>query len=85
MEQAVVFTKTLPEKIDRIDCQILNIFQEDCQLSFSKVANKAGISVGTAYNRIKSIEAKGVLKSYTARGRFNEDGILFYSDYSSAS
>lgn len=66
MEQAAVYTKTVPEKLDPIDRQILNILQEDCRLSFSKVANKAGISVGTAYNRIKSLEAKGVLKGYTA-------------------
>ena len=67
MEQAEVYTKTLPEKLDQIDRQILNILQEDYRLSFNKVANKAGISVGTAYNRIKSLEAKGALKGYTAR------------------
>jgi DNA-binding Lrp family transcriptional regulator len=58
MKQAVVYAKTLPIKIDRIDCQILNIHQEDYRLSFSKVANKAGISVGTAYNHIKSLKPK---------------------------
>jgi Lrp/AsnC family transcriptional regulator, regulator for asnA, asnC and gidA len=50
---------------DAIDNQILNLLQEDSRLSYNKVANKIGISVGTAYNRIKHLEAKGILKSYT--------------------
>ncbi len=54
------------EGIDAADRLILKILQADCRLSFSKVAAKAGVSVGTAYNRIKSLEARGLLKSYTA-------------------
>ena len=34
-------------------------------MSFNKIANKIGISVGTAYNRVKSLEAMGLLKGYT--------------------
>jgi DNA-binding Lrp family transcriptional regulator len=50
--------------VDAVDRQILNLLQKDCRLSFNKVAGKIGVSVGTAYNRIKSLEAKGVLKGY---------------------
>lgn len=50
---------------DAIDLQILRLLQEDCRLSFSKVAEKIGISVGTAYNRIRNLEEKGVLRNYT--------------------
>ncbi len=55
----------LPEKIDDIDFQIINLLQEDSRLSFNKIAAKLGIAVGTAYNRVKSLEDKGILKGYT--------------------
>ena len=54
------------KKIDEIDLQIINLLQEDSRLSFNKIANELGISVGTAYNRIKSLENRGVIKGYTA-------------------
>ena len=53
------------EKFDSIDLRIIKLLQEDSRLSFNKIASKLGISVGTAYNRIKSLEDKGVLKGYT--------------------
>jgi len=52
--------------IDDVDIQIINLLQEDSRLSFNKIARELGISVGTAYNRIKSLEDRGVLKGYTA-------------------
>lgn len=55
----------LLEKIDDIDLQIINLLQEDSRRSFSKIAEKLGIAVGTAYNRVKSLEEKGILKGYT--------------------
>jgi len=55
----------LTEKIDDIDIQIISLLQEDSRLSFNKIAHKLGISVGTALNRVKSLEDKGVIKGYT--------------------
>jgi DNA-binding Lrp family transcriptional regulator len=43
-------------KIDAIDLRILSLLQEDCRLSFNKIASKLGISV----------EKKGIIKDYTA-------------------
>jgi len=57
--------RSLLEKFDDIDLGIIEILQEDSRLSFNKIASKLGISVGTAYNRIKNLEEKGVLKGYT--------------------
>lgn len=34
-------------------------------MSFNKLAKKLGVSVGTAYNRVKTLEALGVVKGYT--------------------
>jgi len=56
---------TLLGKIDEVDLKIISLLQEDSRLSFNKIASKLGISVGTAFNRIKSLEEKGVLKGYT--------------------
>jgi len=56
---------SLLEKFDDVDLQIIKLLQEDSRMSFNKIASKLGISVGTAYNRIKSLEDKGVLKGYT--------------------
>lgn len=57
---------SLTEKIDDVDIQILRVLQEDSRLSFNKIASKLGISVGTAFNRVKSLEKNGILKGYTA-------------------
>lgn len=57
---------SLIKKIDDVDLRILSLLQEDCRLSFNKIANKLGISVGTAFNHIKSLEKKGIIKGYTA-------------------
>jgi DNA-binding Lrp family transcriptional regulator len=53
------------EKFDEVDLRIINLLQEDSRLSFNKIAKKLGISVGTAYNRTKNLEKKGILKGYT--------------------
>ena len=53
------------EKIEDIDLQILSLLQEDCRLSFNKIARKLGISVGTAFNHVKNLEKKGIINGYT--------------------
>jgi DNA-binding Lrp family transcriptional regulator len=58
-------TNTL-KKIDKLDLRILSLLQEDCRLSFNKIANELDVSVGTAFNHVKSLEKRGVLKGYTA-------------------
>lgn len=54
-----------PEKLDELDFKIINLLQENSKLSFNKVASMLGISVGTAYKRIKDLEEKEILKDYT--------------------
>ena len=55
----------LIEHIEDIDLQILSLLQEDCRLSFNKIAKKIGISVGTAFNHVKNLEKKGIIEGYT--------------------
>lgn len=52
-------------KVDDIDLRIIKSLQEDSRLSFKKIADKLGISVGTAYNRIRNLEREGLLKGFT--------------------
>lgn len=54
-----------PQKVDDVDFRIIGLLQEDSRRSFSKIANELGIAVGTAYNRVKGLEEKGILKGYT--------------------
>ena len=58
--------ETGSRELDNVDLQIINLLQEDSRLSFNKMAEKLGIAVGTAYNRVKILEEKGILKGYTA-------------------
>ena len=51
--------------VDDIDRKIIRLLQEDSRKSFNKIADNLGIAVGTAYNRVKNLEDKGILKSYT--------------------
>ena len=53
------------EKLDDLDLQIINLLQEDSRLSFNKIASKLGISAGTAFNRIKSLEERQLIRSYS--------------------
>ncbi|HSQ53105.1 MAG TPA: Lrp/AsnC family transcriptional regulator [Acidobacteriota bacterium] len=54
-----------PHKVDEIDQKIIRLLQEDARKSFNKIADSLGIAVGTAYNRVKNLEDKGILKGYT--------------------
>ena len=52
-------------KVDEVDRKIIGLLQEDSRKSFNKIAESLGIAVGTAYNRVKILEDKGILKGYT--------------------
>jgi DNA-binding Lrp family transcriptional regulator len=51
--------------VDDVDRNIIRLLQEDSRKSFNKIAESLGIAVGTAYNRVKNLEDKGILKGYT--------------------
>jgi DNA-binding Lrp family transcriptional regulator len=53
------------ENVDDIDRNIIRLLQEDSRKSFNKIAESLGIAVGTAYNRVKNLEDKGILRGYT--------------------
>ena len=51
--------------MDDVDRKIIRLLQEDARKSFNKISESLGIAVGTAYNRVKSLEDNGILKGYT--------------------
>ena len=52
-------------KVDDVDLKIIRLLQEDSRKSFNKISESLGIAVGTAYNRVKNLENKEILKGYT--------------------
>ncbi len=52
-------------KVDDVDRNIIRLLQQDARKSFNKIAESLGIAVGTAYNRVKNLEDRGILKGYT--------------------
>ena len=56
----------LPGKKRQLDSEILALLQEDCRLSYAKIAHRLDIAVGTAFSRIKKLEKKGFIKKYSA-------------------
>jgi DNA-binding Lrp family transcriptional regulator len=53
------------QNVDDVDRNIIRLLQEDSRKSFNKIAESIGIAVGTAYNRVKNLEDRGILKGYT--------------------
>ena len=49
---------------ENVDLRIINLLQEDSRLSYNKIASRLGISAGTAFNHVKNLEKRGVLKNY---------------------
>ena len=58
----------LPEETHRLqpkDVKILDALQENARLGVKQVARKTGIPITTVFNRIKSLESKGIIKGYS--------------------
>jgi DNA-binding Lrp family transcriptional regulator len=55
----------LANPLDELDLKIITLLQEDSRLSLNKIAGRLGVSVGTAYNRVRDLEKNGIVKGYT--------------------
>lgn len=51
--------------MDNIDHKILNILQKDSTISYKDLAKKVGLSYTPTYERIRTMEENGVIKSRT--------------------
>jgi len=52
-------------KVDDVDLRIIRLLQKDSRKSYNKISESLGIAAGTAYNRVKNLEDRGILKGYT--------------------
>jgi Lrp/AsnC family leucine-responsive transcriptional regulator len=55
-----------PERIDETDARILEILQRDGRESYAEVGQAVGMSGPSAHERVKKLEARGVIHGYSA-------------------
>lgn len=55
-----------PYDLDLIDHKIIDVLQKECKISTREIAEKVGLSVTATYERIKKIEAVGIIKKQVA-------------------
>jgi len=57
----------LPElELDKIDRELLNLLQENAELTYAELGKRLGISPSTVYMRVKKLKEKGVIKRIIA-------------------
>jgi Lrp/AsnC family leucine-responsive transcriptional regulator len=57
-------------RVEEIDRAIVEALAHDGRLSYTDLAEKVGLSVSAAHQRVRRLEQRGVLKGYTARVDF---------------
>ncbi len=53
-------------EIDRSDRLLLNLVQSDCRRSYADLAKESGLSTSTVHDRLKRLQARGVIKGQVA-------------------
>ena len=56
----------MKHKIDPIDREILEILQQNCRVALAQIGDKVGLSAPSVMERIKRLEAEGVIRGYEA-------------------
>src|SRR5512147_14961 len=55
------------DRIDRIDARIIEILQADGRRPYAEIGAEVGISGPAAHERVKKLEARGIITGYAAR------------------
>ncbi len=50
--------------MDEVDLKILKLLLEDARRSYRDIAKELGLSVATVHNRVKKLQAEGVIKGF---------------------
>jgi len=53
-------------KLDRIDLQLINLLQEDCNQPIKELAQQLNLTIAPVHERIKKLERNGLIKRYVA-------------------
>ena len=67
-------------ELDKIDKQILQLLQNDSQITVKDIAMRTGLSTTPVFARIKQLEKKGIIKKYVAlvdRGKLDRGLTIF--------
>ena len=54
-------------KITKYDLDIISVLQENARSSLQEISAKVGLSSTPCWNRIKKMEAEGIIQGYTVR------------------
>ena len=54
-------------KITKYDLEIISVLQENARSSLQEISAKVGLSSTPCWNRIKKMEAEGIIQGYTVR------------------
>ena len=54
-------------KVDRTDARILDILQRDGRRSYAEIGAEIGMSGPSAHERVKKLEARGIVRGYAAQ------------------
>jgi Lrp/AsnC family leucine-responsive transcriptional regulator len=54
-------------KIDEMDARIMDILQRDGRRSYAEIGAEVGMSGPSAHERVKKLEARGILRGYAAQ------------------
>lgn len=54
-------------ELDQYDVAILGVLREDARASLQEISSKVGLSSTPCWNRIKKMEAEGVIQGYTVK------------------
>jgi len=55
------------QQLDEIDFQIIRILQKNAKAGTKEIASQIGLTLTPAYERIKRLEARGVITGYEAK------------------
>lgn len=76
-----MFGRVEENKIDEIDKKILRTLMKDSKKKLMQLAKETKTSVDVVRNRMKKLEAKGILVKYLAVIDYNKIGIEFYKTF----
>ena len=52
-------------ELDQTDKKIIAVLNDNSRLPFREIAQRVGVSVATALNRVRQLEKDGVIRKYT--------------------
>ena len=67
--------------MENLDIQLINELQKDCRKSITSLAQKLKVSRKTIANRIKDLEDKKIIESYTILADYDLLGFPYYTTF----